>query len=455
MEGTALQYEAFGEGMRKRRKDRKLSLSQLSKMTGISKGVISKIESGETRKPEWRTIKPLAISLQIPWEDVIGYYADVERRPKILLDLLSKSISLRRTPLIKKVALRFIQLPTEDSYVLMEKLYERSCLVDDLPIRFTLFNFIVSYARERGMQEYLAKGLLQIYLAQRQDLKQLEESFQIGEEVLHYIVFLTQEERIDFLYKLALQAYALKKYEKCIALSKAGIREDQGSSEFKARGYLAMINSLSRLGRYEAVERHLEQFQQLPYSFVTEAALLTRAILHARRQEYQFAIPLLQECLVTSSPSSKIHVVNELLDIFLTTNNVKACEELFHQEKEWLYMNLQTPYKHLAVGKYYRFKGFHQIKVGHVDEGLESYSKSLLVYAKLNAFSEMNECINDILTHFVACSKAITVEQMEQLQRVYQQIVSEHYQIKGGVIYEKSNRNASNVCNDACDCHAY
>ncbi|QDX95349.1 XRE family transcriptional regulator [Brevibacillus laterosporus] len=431
MEGTALQNEALGEGMRRRRKDRNLSLSQLSRMTGISKGVISKIECGETRKPEWRTIKPIAISLQIPWEEVISYYADVERRSKILLDLLSKSISLKHTSLIKKVALRFVQLPTEDSYVLMEQLYERSGQVDDLPIRFTLFNVIVSYARERGMQKYLAKGLLQIYLVQRQDLKQLEESFQIGEEVLHYINFLTQEERIDFLYKLALQAYALKKYEKCIAFSKEGIREDQGSSEFKARGYLAMINSLSRLGRYEAVEHHLEQFQQLPYSFVTEATVLTKAILHARRQEYQLAIPLLKQCLVTSSPSSKIHVVNELLDIFLTTNNVEACDELFHQEKEWLYMNLQTPYKHLSVGKYYRFKGFHQIKIGHVDAGLESYSKSLLVYAKLNAFYEMNECINDILTHFATCSKAITVKQIEQLQRVYQQIISENYQIRG------------------------
>jgi len=431
MKGLAFQYQTFGEGMRKRRQDKNLSLSQLSKMTGVSKGVISKIECGETRKPEWRTIKPLAISLQIPWEEVIGYYAEVERRPKILLDLLSKSISLRQTPLIKKVALRFIQLPTEDSYELMEKLYECSRLVNDLPSRLTLFNLIVSYARERGMQKYLAKGLLQIYLVQRQDLKKLGESFQVGEEVLHYIVFLAQEERIDFLYKLALQAYALKKYEKCIALSKAGIREDQGSSELKARGYLAMINSLSRLGRYKAVERHLEQFQQLPYSFVTEATLLTRAILHARRQEYQVAIPLLKECLDTSSPSSKIHVVNELLDIFLTINNVKACEELFHQEKEWLYVNLQTPYKHLSVGKYYRFKGFHQMKAGYVDEGFESYSKSLLVYAKLNAFFEMNECINDILAHFVACSKAITVKQIEQLQRVYQQIVSENYQSRG------------------------
>lgn len=71
------------------------------------------------------------------------------------------------------------------------------------------------------------------------------------------------------------------------------------------------------------------------------------------------------------------------------------------------------------------------MKAGYVDEGFESYSKSLLVYAKLNAFFEMNECINDILTHFVACSKAITVKQIEQLQRVYQQIVSENYQSRG------------------------
>ncbi|MBG9787895.1 hypothetical protein [Brevibacillus laterosporus] len=52
-------------------------------------GVISKIESGETKSPELRTLKPIADVLKIPYEDIIEYSIQIERRYG-LYELLTK-----------------------------------------------------------------------------------------------------------------------------------------------------------------------------------------------------------------------------------------------------------------------------------------------------------------------------------------------------------------------------
>ncbi|WP_083989774.1 helix-turn-helix domain-containing protein [Brevibacillus sp. WF146] len=43
-------------------------MTQLANLAGIHKAVISKIENGDTKRPEWKTIKAIASILDIPYE---------------------------------------------------------------------------------------------------------------------------------------------------------------------------------------------------------------------------------------------------------------------------------------------------------------------------------------------------------------------------------------------------
>ncbi|MGG3871459.1 helix-turn-helix domain-containing protein [Brevibacillus laterosporus] len=56
---VSLTFTTLGELIKRKRVEIGISLSEVSRMTGISKGVISKIESGETKSPELRTLKPI------------------------------------------------------------------------------------------------------------------------------------------------------------------------------------------------------------------------------------------------------------------------------------------------------------------------------------------------------------------------------------------------------------
>lgn len=187
-------------------------------------------------------------------------------------------------------------------------------------------------------------------------------------------------------------------------------------TELAARAYLAMINSYSRLGEYDVVELRLRVFERFDYEFVTEAAKLTRAIVKARKKEYDVAVPMLKECLREISPDSRIHVVNELMDIYLQTNNHHEIAELLKKEKEILPENPQTPYKHRSIGKYYRYKGAFQIQTGAHDEGIDSYLNSLCAYGEVSAYQEIIECMTDILSQFTKLKKSIDIQYVENIR---------------------------------------
>ncbi|MGG0792881.1 helix-turn-helix transcriptional regulator [Brevibacillus laterosporus] len=77
---VSLTFTTLGELIKGKRVEIGISLSEVSRMTGISKGVLSKIESGDTKRPELRTLKPIADVLEIPYEEIIERYVEIEHR---------------------------------------------------------------------------------------------------------------------------------------------------------------------------------------------------------------------------------------------------------------------------------------------------------------------------------------------------------------------------------------
>ncbi|MBO8163876.1 MAG: helix-turn-helix domain-containing protein [Brevibacillus sp.] len=420
--GQKLLFTTLGERIQQRRKQANLTLSDLEKATGIRKGVISKIETGETKRPELKTIRPIAQTLGIPSTEIIEHYVEIDQRIDVLHELLMEAIELADVRLVQKVADRFVQSPHADSCTLLERLYNLTRTVQDVEMQLALYSFIVKYAREHGIQRFLAKALLQKYLIERLDMKRLEETFQAGEEILHYTDFLSQEERITLFFRLGLHAHNIKKYAKCIELCQAGLKEDHTSNQLKERAALALCNSYIMLGDYESAETYVDMFVKANYSFVVERAKPIRANILVKKGNYDAAIPLLKVCLEEATDDTRIHRVNDLIDALLHINDIKMVQQIIKAEEKILSFDPKTPYKHYEIGRYYRLKGVYLIKCGQFEEAIETYFNSISAYEKVNAYKEITQCISDILSFHVTSRRTISFELLEKLVNVYNRL---------------------------------
>ncbi|UYZ14212.1 helix-turn-helix domain-containing protein [Brevibacillus sp. WF146] len=425
MERDRLRRKTLGDLLSLYRKQSGVSFSEVEAQTGVTKGALYKIESGETKRPEYKTVKALAAVLPQPYEEIIECYVDDEQRSETLYEILQDVIQRGdNIPLLEKVAVKFLQSPQVDTYTALQRLYHLADTTTNTELSLPLFNTIVKYAREHGIPQYIAKGLLKKYLIERYDFKRLDDSFRVGEEIMHYIDFLTRDEQTIYYFRMALHAHNIQQYERCIEYCEAGLKLKTAETELTARAYLAMINSFYWLGEYDAVESHLRVFERFDYEFVAYTAKFTCAIVKARKKEYDVAVPMLKECLREVSPDSRIHVVNELLDIYLQTNNHHEIAELLRKEKEILPENPQTPYKHRSIGRYYRYKGEFQIQTGSHEEGIDSYLNGLCAYGEVSAYQEITECMTNILSQFTKLRKPIDIQFVEKFGEVYSKIIN-------------------------------
>ncbi|GIO00229.1 hypothetical protein J5TS2_08970 [Brevibacillus halotolerans] len=186
---VSLTFTTLGELIKRKRVDKGLSLSELGRMTGISKGVLSKIESGETKRPELRTLKPIADALEIPYEEIIECYVEIESRIEVLNDILQLCIEVSSSSLTTKVATKFLENSKEETYVLLEQVYNLANKAVNNEVRLSLYNTIIKYARAHGIPMYIAKPSFQKYLIERQDLKNMEESFKLVKRLFTIQIF--------------------------------------------------------------------------------------------------------------------------------------------------------------------------------------------------------------------------------------------------------------------------
>ncbi|MBG9798345.1 helix-turn-helix transcriptional regulator [Brevibacillus laterosporus] len=412
----------LGELIKEKREEFGITLSELSRRSGVSKGIISKIESGETKRPELRNLKLIADTIKIPYEEIIDRYIDVELRTDILESFLTEAIEIENISLLTKVAIKFLGNPKKDTFTLLERLYSLTATIKNIEVRLSLYNIIIKYARTHGVPKYIAKGLYQKYLIEREDLKRLEESFKVGEEGLHYIDFLSDDEKITFYFRMSLHAHNIKKYFECIELCEAGILLEEKDTELKARAYLAMINSYSDLHNYDNVESHLEVFREFEHDFVPESTKITQAVTKAKKKEFDIALPMLEQYMLELSKVNKIHVVNELLGIYSHLNITDSIDEIISKEEELLPDNPHTPYKVASLARYYRQKGAYQINKGLLDEGMDSYINSLTAYGEINALAEITKCLQEIFTHFSKISRPIDLQYVKKLEKAYNEI---------------------------------
>ncbi|WP_010503169.1 helix-turn-helix domain-containing protein [Paenibacillus elgii] len=402
------------------RKEKNLTYDDLEDLTGISKGVLHKIETGETKHPEFKTVKAISPVLLVPYKNVIECYIKVENRVDILFEILTEVTTCEETvSLTPKVALRLLESPNKGTEVSLERLFNFTQAMKDDSLKVTLFKVIIQYSRRHGVMVYLAKGLLQKYLIERLDFIRLEQTYQEGQEILYYTDFLSKEEKITLYFRMGLHAHNTKKYTDCINHCIEGINLEDRETELKARAYLAMINSYSQLKHYDTVERYLDVFERFEYNFVAEAAKITRAITKARKKEYDIAIPLLRSYMNKCS-KYKISIATELIEIYLQTKDMKSIAELIEKEQEFLPPdNHDDPHTYYGIGVYYRQKGSYQLETGLVYEGIQSFVLSMNAFGEINEINERETCMNQIFTYFLKSNKQFDLQYVRMLKEVY------------------------------------
>ncbi|MDO3679441.1 helix-turn-helix domain-containing protein [Paenibacillus ehimensis] len=377
------------------RKEKNLTYAELEKLTGVGKPVLQKLEKGSTKRPEFKTVKAITSAFPEAYQELIECYIRIENRTEVLYEVLQDVLSSEEPSLASKVALRLLENPSNETEDALQRLYYFTQGVSDSSLRLELYNVIVKYSRKHGVMNYIAKGLLQKYLIERLDLKRLEQTFQDGLEIIHYIDFLSNEEKVIYYFRMGLHAHNTKKYRECIEFCENGMVLEKNESELKARAHLSMINSYSALKNYDKVEELLDVFEKYEYDFVYEAAKHTRAVTKARKGEYEIAVPLLEENLRVFSPRFRLNIVDELFEIYLKIDNLDACSKLLEKENEIMNTCPDDPNIYRAKGKYYRHKGHYQLTIGVIDEGVKSFASSLQYLNKINAFEEKDACMRE------------------------------------------------------------
>ncbi|AIG25889.1 XRE family transcriptional regulator [Brevibacillus laterosporus] len=415
-----LVYTTLGDLIKEKREEFGLTISELARLTSINKGVISKLESGETKRPELKTIRSITEVLKLPYTDIVQEYAKIEKRVEVLFDLMIESIEISQFQLIPHVAQKILESPSEETYKALERLYNlTSTIKNNDEVKRLLYCVIIKYARQHGVPMYIARGLFQQYIIEREDLKRLEKTFQTGEEILHYVDFLSDEEQIIFYYRMALHAHNIKKYEKCIELGQTGMKMDLTINTLKESVALAMCNSYAILEDYESFNAHLDVCEKKGYRFIIECIKYYRAIILYKTGQHHEAIPLLTECVEEVEGNRRLHRLNMLLEALFEIKNSQLIGELIKSQEKHFPLHVVTPYQHAQLGKYYRFKGTYLIENGQFDVGIESYLKSISFYARIGSYQDIIECSKDIFYYHAFFQKKTEIEIAERLNELY------------------------------------
>ncbi|UHA73772.1 helix-turn-helix domain-containing protein [Paenibacillus sp. 481] len=112
----------LGELIQQYRGKSGMTLAQLKSKISITKGTLSKIENGETKKPEFKTVQSISSVLNIPFHEYVEKYIELEQKSESLMGILEIAIAaLENTIVIPKIATKLLESEKEDSLELVKQ----------------------------------------------------------------------------------------------------------------------------------------------------------------------------------------------------------------------------------------------------------------------------------------------------------------------------------------------
>ncbi|MBD8497345.1 helix-turn-helix domain-containing protein [Paenibacillus arenosi] len=411
----------FGDLIQQYRLIARLTLTQLANLSGVSKGTISKIENGEVKKPEFQTIKMLASALGIPYNEYIGLYIEVERRPDTLLMMLEEAIA-RFSPiaLIIDIASKFLESDREDSYDVVERLYHATASMQDTSIKLTLYQLIIDYCREHGIMPFIAKGLYQKYCIERNDFSKLNATFQSGTYILNYINLLSLEERLDTYYKLGVHAYSLCMFQESIKLCSMVVNHDHTDSKLKIKAIGILQDAHYYIGDYDASQKYLSQYKKYPQSIVPDNVRLLTAMLNVKKGNQELAAAQFQECLDMCNDDFVIHVINEFISFYLETENVLEVKRLLIYEDRINAVTYHTPLESAELARLYKLKGSYYSEVNEFNLAASNYMESAYRYAQIDDMKNERNCMRLLFKLYRENKQMMNSSTIEKIENFYE-----------------------------------
>ncbi|GEC91904.1 helix-turn-helix domain-containing protein [Brevibacillus brevis] len=409
-------FTEIGELLHAYRQRKNISWSELAERTDISKAALSKIESGETKRPGFSQWKKIASTLEIPYVDVITSYLGTTERPATLQILLKEAIELNYPPVVQQVALKLLETPKMDTFLALDHLLQATNDAKDRAVILALHEVIIDYARKHGVPLYLGKSLYDRYMLERDDFSRFEETYRRGKELLHYTDLLLPIDRITFYYRIGTHAYILGYYGESIEFCGKGIREDGTDNKPKASAFISIVNSYLSLGDLILAELYLKEYEKSEYADYRKNHL--RALLHAKQGQHEDAMRLYEQCLAEAGKDSRVTIVSDLLEVYLESGNDALIKELIDSENQFLPSDiLAHPYRIKQAARYYKRKGVCQLAIGHVEDGFESLLQSISYYRQLGASDKVIEGVGLFLKHHRLQQRAFSFENMEIIER--------------------------------------
>ncbi|WCR26945.1 helix-turn-helix domain-containing protein [Paenibacillus thiaminolyticus] len=417
----------IGELIQDTRRALDMTLTQLSELSGVPRGTISRIENGEVKRPEFSSVHPLAMTLNIPFETLIDYYVEVEKRSDSLLHILQSTIQQESSiELIRKVATKFLESPNQDSFALTQKLYQSIDSVDNTSVQLSLYNLIIDYSRSHGIMPYIAKGMYQRYLIERNDFSKLKETYYSGKYILHYADFLPQQERVELYYKLGIHAYNLRLYTECICHCKMILAIDSGASHHKVHALGMLRDSYFALGEYEESELYSLQYKQFDYPNTKENVLLMEALLNAKKGNIEQSIKQLRLFLESCSNNYTISATNQLLRLYLNQNDLKGAKAVLENSKiNPSSINKSNPLICSRYADYLQVQGEYYLAIGDYEKCVSYLLEGALHYSKINDTSEEKKCLNMVIRNLLEQNVTVYKSTLEKLSAYYNHSIKE------------------------------
>lgn len=390
-----VQILSIGELIHTYRHKQGMALSQLTKLTGIHKATISKIENGEVRRPEYATIQPLARALNVPLKEFIELYVTVERRAEPLLRVLEDVLQQgENAALVRPVGAAFLASTSYDSYTLVEQLYDFTATVELKTMRLTLYQLIVDYSRDHGIMPFLARGLYQVYLIERDDFTRLRNVYESGKHIVQYANFLGIEDRITLYYKLAVHAFNLFLYRKSINLCLHVLQEADADNWYYINALGILQDSYFYIEDYDKSEYYSHLYTQYDYPHIKANSVLMGALLNAKKGNSAVAVEQLTSFLETCNQNDALHAINQLMLLYLKDNLLDKVEQLLAYPICPKSISTNNPNIISQLAEYYYHRAEYFIAIGDLDQGISDFLESALYYSKVNDIVRENECLN-------------------------------------------------------------
>ena len=388
---------SIGELIQCYRRNRGMTLAQLSELTGIHKGTISKIENGNVKRPEYKTIRPLADTFQIPLETLVELHITVDKRANTLLFVLQDVIQHSGTAeLVTKVGRKFLESPSYDSHALAERLYDFTSNVENKEIQFALYQLIVDYSRDHGIMPFLARGLFQVYLIERDDFTRLRSVYESGKHIVQYVDFLTSEDRITLYYKLAIHAFNLFLYRQSIDLCLHVLREADANNLYYIYALGILRNSYFRIEDYEKSEYYFRLYMQYDAPHSKTNAVLMEAALDAKKGNSDAAIARLTSFLETCSQDAALLAITQLMPLYLQENRLDEARQLIDYTVYPESLSTNNPNIISQLAEYYYRRAEYFVAVGDIQKAVSDLLESAWYFSKVNDTDNEKECKNKL-----------------------------------------------------------